>query len=134
MALISDCFGLCSVKHDVNTVDLHGMTLAHALKIVEEAVNAWWANARDGGQPYFFFSSCRRRTDPSATVISPEPLRIITGIGRHSRNQTPILLPAVTKHLDKNGWRWRYDDSPYVVGGQGPSRDARGAVKVLGVK
>ncbi|GAA5985712.1 hypothetical protein JCM5350_007466 [Sporobolomyces pararoseus] len=102
------------VRHDVNTVDLHGMTLAHSLKIVEESVNSWWANARN--------------------AISPEPLRIITGIGRHSKNQTPILLPAVTKHLDKNGWRWRYDDSPYVVGGQGPTRDARGAVKVIGLK
>ncbi|GAA5907544.1 uncharacterized protein JCM6883_001240 [Sporobolomyces salmoneus] len=102
------------VKHDSNTVDLHGMTLAHSLKIVDENVNSWWANSRD--------------------VISPEPLRIITGIGRHSRNQTPILLPAVTKHLDKNGWRWKYDDSPYVVGALGPSKDARGAVKVIGVK
>ncbi|GAA6019150.1 hypothetical protein JCM11491_002864 [Sporobolomyces phaffii] len=102
------------VRHDANTVDLHGMTLAHSLKIVEEAVNSWWANARE--------------------VTAPEPLRIITGIGRHSHNQTPILLPAVTKHLDKNGWRWRYDDSPYVVGGQGPSKDARGAVRVVGVK
>ncbi|GAA5873955.1 hypothetical protein JCM16303_002640 [Sporobolomyces ruberrimus] len=102
------------LARDGNTVDLHGMTLAHSLKIVDEAVNSWWANARDAS--------------------APDPLRIITGIGRHSHNQTPILLPAVTKHLDKNGWRWRYDDSPYVVGGHGPSRDARGAVKVTGVK
>ncbi|GAA5933426.1 uncharacterized protein JCM15063_001310 [Sporobolomyces koalae] len=101
-------------KHDPQTVDLHGMTLAHSLKIVEEAVNTWWASARE--------------------ATKPEPLRIITGIGRHSHNQTPILLPAVTKHLDKNGWRWRYDDSPYVVGGLGPTRDARGAVKVVGLK
>jgi len=37
------------------TVDLHGLTLSHSLKIVEEAVNTWWANARDGTFP---LSSC----------------------------------------------------------------------------
>ncbi|GAA6064558.1 hypothetical protein JCM10212_006204 [Sporobolomyces blumeae] len=101
-------------RHDPFTVDLHGLTLSHSLKIVEESVNAWWANARESA--------------------SPHPLRIVTGIGRHSKNQTPVLLPAVTKHLDKHGWRWKWDDSPYVVGGLGPVREARGAVRVLGVK
>ena len=38
----------CRARHDPMTVDLHGLTLSHSLKIVEEAVNSWWANARDG--------------------------------------------------------------------------------------
>jgi hypothetical protein len=49
-------FGTASrVRHDANTVDLHGMTLAHSLKIVEEAVNSWWANARDGKRFSYIF-------------------------------------------------------------------------------
>ncbi|PRQ78175.1 Proteophosphoglycan ppg4 [Rhodotorula toruloides] len=99
---------------DPNTIDLHGLTLAHALKIVDEATVSWWANARDS--------------------VSITPLRIIVGVGRHSRNNTPILAPAVTKHLDKHGWRWKWDDGPLVAGGIGTAGSTKGAVKVLGVK
>ncbi|GAA5825033.1 hypothetical protein JCM3770_007378 [Rhodotorula araucariae] len=99
-------------KTGTNTVDLHGLTLAQALTIVDEACNTWWTNARD--------------------TLHPEPLRIITGVGRHSRNGTPVLGPAVAKHLDREGWRWKWDDGPIVAGGVGPV-NARGAVRVLGV-
>ncbi|GAA5998618.1 uncharacterized protein JCM10292_002827 [Rhodotorula paludigena] len=100
-------------KHDPNTVDLHGLTLAQALSIVDEAVNSWWTAARD--------------------TEYPVPLRIVTGVGRHSRNNTPILAPAVAKHLDREGWRWKWDDGPLVAGGIG-AVSSRGAVRVLGVK
>ncbi|GAA5967777.1 hypothetical protein JCM21900_000994 [Sporobolomyces salmonicolor] len=101
--------------HDPHTVDLHGLTLSHALAIVDEACNTWWSQARD--------------------TRSPTPLRIITGVGRHSRNQVPILAPAVTKHLDKHGWRWKWDDGPLVAGGLGMAAGGqRGAVRVIGVR
>ena len=66
------------------------------------------------------------------TAAHPEPLRIITGVGRHSRGGTPILAPAVTKHLDRTGWRWKWDDGPLVAGGIGPV-NSKGAVRVIGV-
>ncbi|GAA5841929.1 hypothetical protein JCM9279_003157 [Rhodotorula babjevae] len=99
-------------KTGANVVDLHGLSLAHALKIVDEVTNTWWSNARDS--------------------THPEPLRIITGVGRHSRGGTPILAPAVTKHLDRTGWRWKWDDGPMVAGGIGPV-NSKGAVRVIGV-
>ncbi|GAA5900624.1 hypothetical protein JCM8208_000550 [Rhodotorula glutinis] len=99
-------------KTGANVVDLHGLSLAHALKIVDEVTNTWWSNARDS--------------------THPEPLRIITGVGRHSRGGTPILAPAVTKHLDRTGWRWKWDDGPTVAGGIGPV-NSKGAVRVIGV-
>ncbi|KPV74175.1 uncharacterized protein RHOBADRAFT_49837 [Rhodotorula graminis WP1] len=99
-------------KTGANVVDLHGLSLAHALKIVDEVTNTWWSNARDS--------------------THPEPLRIITGVGRHSRGGTPILAPAVTKHLDRTGWRWKWDDGPLVAGGIGPV-NSKGAVRVIGV-
>lgn len=70
----------------------------------------------------------RKRT---ASSISPHPLRIITGLGRHSANQQAILAPAVAKLLDREGWKWRWDG----VGGTGGSgENAKGALLVLGVK
>ena len=56
------------------------------------------------------------------------PLRIITGIGLHSKNGTPILLPAVVKMLDHEGWQWRYDDR-----GVQRAKGVHGAVLVTGV-
>ncbi|GAA5841044.1 hypothetical protein JCM11251_006793 [Rhodosporidiobolus azoricus] len=100
-----------------NVIDLHGLTLSQALTVVDEACNNWWASSRES--------------------FSPPPLRIITGVGRHSRNQRAVLGPAVTKHLDKHGWRWKYDDGPLVAGGLGRGMvegDKRGAVKVIGVR
>ncbi|KWU42393.1 hypothetical protein RHOSPDRAFT_36101 [Rhodotorula sp. JG-1b] len=113
---------------DPYTIDLHGLTLAHALTIVDETCNSWWSANRD------------------AEHVTP--LRIITGVGRHSRNNAPVLAPAVTKHLDRHGWYWKWDDSPLTLasgglsgtttpgggGGGGGGGGVRGAVKVLGVK
>ncbi|GAA5969412.1 hypothetical protein JCM8115_003240 [Rhodotorula mucilaginosa] len=113
---------------DPYTIDLHGLTLAHALTIVDETCNSWWSANRDAEHV--------------------PPLRIITGVGRHSRNNAPILAPAVTKHLDRHGWYWKWDDSPLALasasggvnGASGSSTPGgggggvRGAVKVLGVK
>ncbi|GAA5920071.1 hypothetical protein JCM6882_005922 [Rhodosporidiobolus microsporus] len=103
-----------------NVIDLHGLTLSQALTAVDEACNTWWSSSRE--------------------AFSPPPLRIITGVGRHSRNQRAVLAPAVTKHLDKAGWRWKWDDGPLVAGGLplramgGPEGQGRGAVKVIGVR
>ncbi|GAA5990172.1 hypothetical protein JCM10908_005857 [Rhodotorula pacifica] len=105
---------------DPYTIDLHGLTLAHALTIVDETCNSWWSANRDSEHV--------------------PPLRIITGVGRHSRNNAPILAPAVTKHLDRHGWYWRWDDSPLThasgisTPGGGVAGGVKGAVKVLGVK
>ncbi|GAA5981297.1 hypothetical protein JCM11641_005635 [Rhodosporidiobolus odoratus] len=96
-----------------DVVDLHGLTLSQALTVVDEACNAWWARSRG--------------------TVSPSPLRIITGVGRHSRGGRAILAPAVTRHLDKEGWRWRWDDGPLVAGGVGDGA-GRGAVKIIGVR
>lgn len=58
-----------------------------------------------------------------AATSAQAPLRIITGIGRHSTNQNPVLMPAVVKLLEREGWRWKWD---------GPGGGA-GAVLVTGV-
>ncbi|ORY69417.1 hypothetical protein BCR35DRAFT_326384 [Leucosporidium creatinivorum] len=96
--------------NDKNTIDLHGLTLHHAQTVVRESCNSWWA---------------------ASSSPTPPPLRIITGLGRHSTNNNPVLLPAITKLLDREGWRWKWDNGP--TGGDGGPGTTRGAVWVTGV-
>ncbi|KAJ7780207.1 hypothetical protein DFH07DRAFT_1055848 [Mycena maculata] len=62
-----------------DTLDLHGVTAAEAVVIVEEVL----AEGGWGGDT---------------------PLRIITGRGAHSANQVSVLKPAVRKALEGDGW------------------------------
>ena len=41
-----------------------------------------------------------------------QPLHIVTGAGTHSARGNPVLLPSVTRWLDREGWSWRYDTPP----------------------
>ncbi|KAJ7708929.1 hypothetical protein B0H17DRAFT_916965, partial [Mycena rosella] len=62
-----------------DTVDLHGVTAAEAVVIVDEILEegGWGAS---------------------------KPLKIITGRGAHSANQTSVLKPAVRRALEGAGW------------------------------
>jgi hypothetical protein len=44
------------------------------------------------------------------------PLRIITGIGQHSINNNPKILPAVENYLNKGGWDWRFENGLRING------------------
>ncbi|SCV74854.1 BQ2448_7883 [Microbotryum intermedium] len=89
-------------------IDLHGLTMNEAMAVTRESLEEWWSSVNHG-------------------ALSPPPLRIITGVGKHSTNKVAILLPAVIKLLDREGWNWSYDNG---FGGAG----ARGAVLVKGRK
>ncbi|KAM0786301.1 hypothetical protein ACM66B_001779 [Microbotryomycetes sp. NB124-2] len=89
------------------TVDLHGLTLHHAQLVVRDALTTWYANLQTQGvQP------------------GQRPLKIVTGVGRHSAGSTPVLMPSITKMLDREGWKWKWD---------GVGETGKGAVAVLGV-
>lgn len=60
---------------------------------------------------------------------SQSPFRIITGVGKHSANQNPVLMPAVIKLLDREGWIWRWDG--FSRGGAG---GGHGAVIITGLR
>ncbi|KAJ7498013.1 hypothetical protein B0H11DRAFT_1998295 [Mycena galericulata] len=66
-------------SRDRDTVDLHGVTAAEAVVIVNEIL--------------------REKTWSSDTQ-----LKIITGRGAHSANQISVLKPAVKKALTEDGW------------------------------
>ncbi|KAJ7623753.1 hypothetical protein FB45DRAFT_926650 [Roridomyces roridus] len=64
-------------EHD--TVDLHGVTAAEAVVLVNEILG-------------------------EKTWTPEKPLKIITGRGAHSANQVSVLKPAVKKALSEDGW------------------------------
>ncbi|KAI5477397.1 smr domain containing protein [Pseudohyphozyma bogoriensis] len=87
--------------------DLHQLDSAHAIKVVEDACLSWYS-----------------RPDTSAAT----PLRIITGVGNHSRGGKGVLGEAVAGYLTRHGWQWRWE-------GQASKRTGTyGALVVTGVK
>ncbi|KAI9246392.1 hypothetical protein EDC94DRAFT_627262 [Helicostylum pulchrum] len=75
------------IRHnDDHLLDLHGLTVAEAQVLVQEGVTQWWSRSQ--------MQSSRRQF---------QPLKIITGIGKHSEGGAK-LLPATIKLLKKGGW------------------------------
>ncbi|KAJ7483194.1 hypothetical protein FB451DRAFT_1233660 [Mycena latifolia] len=70
---------MVQAKRTSDTVDLHGVTAAEAVVIVDEILEeGGWGAAK--------------------------PLMIITGRGSHSANQTSVLKPALRRALEGSGW------------------------------
>jgi DNA-nicking Smr family endonuclease len=82
MNKVQDAFltnGDRNASGDKSSIDLHGTTVAEATVIVEEIL---------AEQP----------------TSQARPLKIITGRGSHSVNQTSVLKPALKKRLVEDGW------------------------------
>jgi len=69
-------------------LDLHGVTVSQAVKIASERTTRWWAEVQ-----------------PDADGRGFQPFRIVTGMGRHSTNGEAKLTPAVSRMLQRGGWR-----------------------------
>ncbi|KAG8691134.1 hypothetical protein FRC11_006554 [Ceratobasidium sp. 423] len=85
-------------KTSSKAIDLHGLTVNESLEVVKESVNTWWSSAGSASTPN-------------------EPLQIITGVGRHSKGNVPVIAPAVMKLLGRDGWRaHKREGIVYVTG------------------
>ncbi|KAM0755540.1 hypothetical protein T439DRAFT_320233 [Meredithblackwellia eburnea MCA 4105] len=93
--------------HDPHTIDLHGLALKEAKIVVLEGCNTWWSAPHPRG------------------TSERQPLRIITGVGRHSKGNNPVLLPNIRKMLVLAGWKLKDAEKGK------PSND--GALVVIGV-
>lgn len=80
-----------------NRLDLHGATAKQAISISRERTTQWWVR------------NCGER--------NLKPFSIITGLGRHSSGGNPVLLPAVSKMLKKEGWNIRVESGNILVYG-----------------
>ncbi|KAI9007915.1 hypothetical protein CLU79DRAFT_777500 [Phycomyces nitens] len=76
------------VHEDDHLLDLHGLTVAEAQVLIKEGVTQWWSRSN--------MQSGRRQI---------KPLKIITGVGKHSLDGQSKLLPTALKWLKREGWQ-----------------------------
>ncbi|KAI9247848.1 hypothetical protein BY458DRAFT_446048 [Sporodiniella umbellata] len=73
--------------NDDHLLDLHGLTIAEARVVLSEGVNQWWSRSH--------MQSARRLV---------QPLKIVTGVGKHSEHGESKLIPVTNKFLRSEGW------------------------------
>lgn len=89
-----------------NLLDLHGVSVADAVRITKEQVASWWQSLGDtkyaggGGGP------------------AREGYRVVTGMGRHSRDGAPKIGPAVSRMLVREGWKVTVGQGEILVTGK----------------
>ena len=79
-------------------LDLHGVTVQEAVRIASVRVTRWWESLDD-------------------SKYIPKGYRIITGVGRHSRDRMPRIGPAVGKQLTREGWKLEVGQGVLTVTG-----------------
>ncbi|KAG0215133.1 hypothetical protein BGX28_000838 [Mortierella sp. GBA30] len=87
-------------NNDPNLVDLHGLTITEAQTVVKEAVTQWFS-----------------RATMQANRIAAKPLRIVCGVGSHSKDRVARLYPTILSLLMKDGWRCEAENGVIVVKG-----------------
>ncbi|EED23317.1 Smr domain protein [Talaromyces stipitatus ATCC 10500] len=87
-----------------DVLDLHGVSVNDAVRIANTRVCQWW----DG------------LGDAKYTVggLAGKSYKIITGAGRHSRDGTSRLGPAVGKMLAREGWKVEVSEGVLTVTGK----------------
>jgi len=89
-----------------SSLDLHGVTVADATRIARVKVGEWWEGLGDakyasgGGGP------------------ARQGYRVVTGLGRHSRDGASRIGPAVTKMLVREGWKVEIGQGELIVTGK----------------
>ncbi|KAJ5129589.1 Peptide methionine sulfoxide reductase MrsB [Penicillium bovifimosum] len=92
-----------------DSLDLHGVSVANAVRIARERVQAWWdglgdqKHVRGGGQH------------------SHGGFNIICGVGLHSQDRKSHIGPAVWNMLQKEGWRVELNRGSMLVTGFAPT-------------
>ncbi|KAF3491308.1 smr domain-containing protein [Arthroderma uncinatum] len=89
-----------------SVLDLHGVSVQDAVRIAKEGVESWWESL--GEEKY----SNRMRGQGGKRIY-----RIITGLGRHSKNGTAKLGPAVGRCLAREGWKVEIERGALIVTG-----------------
>ncbi|WEW58198.1 hypothetical protein PRK78_003666 [Emydomyces testavorans] len=86
-------------------LDLHGVSVQDGVRIACERVEDWWESLGD------------TKYMPGGRGPVRDGYRIITGLGRHSRNGTAKLGPAVARTLANEGWRVEVGEGLLTVTG-----------------
>ena len=86
-------------------LDLHGVTVANAVRIARERVQAWWDGL--GDQKYV----------RGGGLNSHGGFNIVCGVGHHSLDRKSHIGPAVWNMLLKEGWRVELNRGSMLVTG-----------------
>lgn len=98
-------------------LDLHGVNVQHAVRISRIAVRKWWD--QKGDEKFKPRAKWARdvRADRGEREGREGGFRIVTGVGRHSRDGTTRLGPAVAGALARDGWKVEVVGGGVVVWG-----------------
>lgn len=97
---------LVESQSTADSVDLHGVTVQDAVRIANDRVSQWWESLGDA------------KYTNSGRELAQRGYRIVTGAGRHSRDGTSRLGPAVGKMLAREGWRVEVGEGVITVTGK----------------
>ena len=89
-----------------HAVDLHGVGVADAVRIAQEKVNIWWEGIGDA------------KYAPGGGGPVRDGYRIVTGVGRHSKDGAPKIGPAVSRMLVREGWKVEVGQGETIVYGK----------------
>jgi hypothetical protein len=98
--------GLVISQSTSRMLDLHGVSVADAVRIARDQVALWWHSLGDtkyasgGGGP------------------AREGYRVVTGMGRHSRDGAPKIGPAVSRMLVREGWKVTVGQGEILITGK----------------
>lgn len=87
-------------------LDLHGIGVADAVRIAQEKVSIWWESLGDA------------KYAPGGGGPARDGYRIITGVGRHSKDGAPKIGPAVSRMLVREGWKVEVGQGEAIVYGK----------------
>ena len=95
-----------AAQSSYKVLDLHGVTVADAVRISKEKINLWWDRLGDA------------KYAPGGGGPARDGYRIVTGIGRHSKDGAPRIGPAVSRMLVREGWKVQVDHGELIVYGK----------------
>lgn len=87
-------------------LDLHGISVSDAVRISKEQVASWWDSLGD------------TKYAGGGGLADREGYRVVTGVGRHSRNGAPRIGPAVSRMLVREGWKVTVGQGEILVTGR----------------
>ncbi|OKL56334.1 hypothetical protein UA08_08417 [Talaromyces atroroseus] len=100
--------GLVNSQSTADVLDLHGVSVHDGVRIANNRVCQWW---EDLGDAKYVIGGTAGRS-----------YKIITGAGRHSRDGTSRLGPAVGKMLAREGWKVEVGEGVLTVTGKRRSK------------
>ena len=97
---------LVAQQSSSTVLDLHGVSVADAVRIANNRTHNWWDGLGD------------TKYAPGGGGPARAGFKIVTGVGTHSKNHAPRIGPAVSKMLIKEGWKVEIGHGELLVTGK----------------